>query len=166
MTDDQLARVQQRHLTLMEHSCGILGHILKGVSPETATTLRDGPDGWTVLEVVCHLRDYDAIFRERAALMVEQDYPTLPAPDHEAMVIERNYNGQNLAQVYQTLAQSRRRTIEFFTGLTEAQWSRSGHHPERGHFTMLDAAIQVGTHEVNHLEQITRILSQTRKEIG
>lgn len=158
--NDQLEKVRQRHLTLMEQSCALLGHILSGVSPETATTLRDEPDGWTVLEVVCHLRDYDRIFQDRVVMMLEQDHPALPHFDHEALAVERHYNNQNLSQVYSDLRQSRAAFIELFARLNEAQWQRSGVHPERGHFTMLDAAVQVGTHEVNHLEQITRILSQ------
>ena len=157
---NQPTDLQQRQLTLMRHSCDILGHILPGLSQETATTLRDGPDGWTILEVVCHLRDYDLIFRDRVVMMLEQEYPTLPYYDHEALAIERHYNDQNLGQVYSDLRQSRAAFIELFAGLSEAQWQRSGVHPERGHFTMLDAAVQVGTHEVNHLEQITRILRQ------
>ena len=162
------SQLQQRHIQLMRHSCDILGHVLSGVSQDLATTVRDsahdkrGDDGWTVLEVVCHLRDYDDIFYHRVQMMLTQTHPDLPAYDHEALVIERDYNSQILIDVYADLCQSRQRFIDCFNQLNEADWARTGTHPERGHFTMTDALVQVGTHEVNHIEQITRILATER----
>ncbi len=157
---DQMQAIRERHISLMQQTCQTLGHILSDVDQETATTLRDGPDGWTVLEVVCHLRDFDEFFYGRAVMMLDQDQPVLPAYDHEALAIERNYNSQDLRQTYTDLTKSRQRFVEFFEALTEVQWSRDGHHPERDHFSMLDSLMQVGLHDVVHLEQITRILTQ------
>jgi len=158
MPEETLQKISKRHIILMEKSCAALGNVLKNVSQAEATTLRDGPDGWTIVEIVCHLRDFDGFFHHRAQMMLDQDNPTLPAYDHEALAIERDYNSQNLHQVYTELQTSRQSFIEFFKGLDSAQWQRSGIHPEAGPFGMLDAAMQVGIHDVDHLEQITRVL--------
>jgi hypothetical protein len=159
MTD--LAKIRRRHILLMEQSCQSLGHILSQVSQATATTLRDahdGPKGWTVVEVVCHLRDYDTIFRNRAVMMRDLNHPALPFFDHEELARQGNYNAQTLRHVFAELAESRGRTVAFFKQLEPAQWDCTGIHPERGHFTMDDAVMQVGMHDMTHLEQITRIL--------
>jgi hypothetical protein len=159
MTD--LNNLRSRHMTLMQHTLGILGHVLAGVDQVTMTTLRDpndGDKGWSALEVLCHLRDYDEIFYQRACVILQQEYPKLPGYDHEALAIERRYNEQDFRQVYADLVRSRGRFVEFFQALTATQWERAGVHPERGHFTMTDACVQVGTHEALHLEQMTRIL--------
>ncbi len=159
MTD--LTDLRKRHVRLMRQTCDLLGHLLTAVDQTAATTLRDahdGPKGWTVLEVVCHLRDYDGIFRARAQRMLAEEYPALAPSDHKALAVERAYNAQDLRQVYAELVESRQETIELFKGLDEEDWARAGLHPERGHFTLTDAAVQVGTHDVIHLEQITRIL--------
>jgi uncharacterized damage-inducible protein DinB len=161
---DQLMAIRNRHTRLIDYSCQILGNIMQGLSQELATTARDGDDGWTVLEVLGHLRDFDTIFRNRAIMMINEEYPHLPAYDHEAMAIDGNYNGQHLVEVYAELQQSRRQTISFFQELSETDWERSGIHPERGHFTMTDAVMQVGFHEVNHIEQITRIIAVAKKK--
>jgi hypothetical protein len=156
-----LRDLHNRHMLLMQHTLGILGNVLAGADPAVMTTLRDpndGAKGWTALEVLCHLRDYDEIFYQRACLILEQEYPNLPGYDHEALAIERRYNEQDFRQVYADLVRSRQRFVEFFQRLNAAQWERAGVHPERGHFTMTDACAQVGTHEALHLEQITRIL--------
>ncbi|MGJ3239625.1 MAG: DinB family protein [Anaerolineae bacterium] len=153
--------IRQRHLALMETTADILTHVLTTVSGEQATTLRDGADGWTVLEILCHLRDFDIIFRERAIMMRDSEQPTLPAYDHEAMAVDRAYNQQNFAEVLGSLQSSRAQTHTVFAQLTAEQWERAGIHPERGTFSMTDAVMQVGLHDVTHIEQITRVLLQS-----
>lgn len=152
--------IQQRYLTLMQNTVATLGHILKGLTPQEITTLRDGPNGWTTLEVVCHLRDYDEVFYQRAILTLEQDNPILPAYDQDALAVDRAYNQQDLAQVYAELTASRQRLVALFSELTAEQWERVGLHPHYGPFTLATAALHVGWHDAVHLEQITRILTQ------
>ena len=152
-------QVRQRQLAAIRLSCEILGNILEEVTDNQACELRDGPDGWSVIEVVCHLRDFDEIFHNRAVMMLENDHPPLPAYDHEAMADERAYQQETLRDAYSALKLSRQRLIAFFNSLTREQWSRGGEHPERDSFTMTDALMQVALHDLDHLEQITRVLS-------
>ena len=155
---EQIAAVRQAHLALMERTANTLDRFLAPLSRETATTLRDGGDGWTVTEVMGHLRDFDGYFRGRAIMMAEQETPQLPAYDHEAIAVASRYNEQDFRTVVADFLRSRRETHAFFSGLTDEQWERAGIHPERGHFTMTDAVIQVGHHDTVHLEQIGKIL--------
>ena len=160
-TYDQSFEIRKRHVKLMQNTCLILGNLLDSISQQEAQTWRDqndAPDGWTVLEVLGHLADFDEYFYLRARMMLEEDYPALPAYDHAALAVEHAYNQQDKNAVYARLQASRARFVEFFKGLEEDKWRRSAIHPERGHFTMLDALMQVGTHDVTHLEQVTRII--------
>jgi hypothetical protein len=52
--------------------------ILKNVSQHDATTYRDGGTGWTVLEVICHLRDFESVYHERSVLTCSRS--PLPEP--------------------------------------------------------------------------------------
>ncbi len=160
--EDQLTKIRRSSIYLMNKTVRMLGNVLQNVSQEQAATLRDGDDGWTVLEVVCHLRDYSNIFYERAQMMLNDEYPDLPAYDHEALAVERAYNQQDLREVYADMNRQRKQIVRFFLKLTDAQWQCAGTHPEKGHFTMTDAALQFGTHDADHLEQITRILAQIK----
>lgn len=157
---EQRTAVHQAHIFLMTLTARTLGHILAPVTREQATTLRDGPEGWTVTEVLGHLRDFDGYFRGRVVMMLEQDYPDLPAYDHEAIAIEHHYNEQDFAVIYDELLRSRAETRALFAALTPEQWDRAGVHPESGHFTMTNAVMQVGIHESVHIEQIAKILTQ------
>lgn len=152
--------IRQRHLHMMAKTCAVLQNIVRNLAPGRATSLRDGPHGWNTVEILCHLRDFDTIFRERAALMLQQDNPALPAYDQKALVIERAYAKQNLDTVLAELVASRQKSLEFFEALTEAQWNRPGVHAERGQITLNDIVVQFGMDDLDHIEQITRILSQ------
>ena len=156
-----LTSIRKRFLWMAQNNLEIYGHVLANVSAETAVALRDpddGDKGWTITEIICHLRDFDEFFRLRAMMMREQDYPALPAYDHEALAIERVYNEQRVTAVFTDWRAKRDQFITFFQNLTEEEWARAGIHPERGHFSMMDALMQIVTHDQLHLEQLTRIL--------
>lgn len=159
--DCDVVRARAGHIRLMQYSLATLEFMLADVSQHVATTRRDpsdGDKGWTVLEVVCHLRDFDRIFRSRARQMLAESEPALQGYDHERMAVEFHYNDQDLRTALAELHLSRMETAALFEELQGEQWERSGIHPERGRFTMDDALMQVGLHDMLHIEQITRIL--------
>lgn len=155
--------VRQRSIGLMQNTLQTLTNIMQTVDDTTAVSLRDpndGDKGWTILEILCHLRDFDEFFHGRALLMRDQEHPQLPGYDHEALAYERRYNEQNPAEVLADLQQKRARFIVFFQDLSAEEWERTGIHPERDSFDMTDAVMQVGHHDAIHIEQITRILAE------
>lgn len=147
-----------RYLAHMIRTPTILHGLLAGVSQERAQAATDGPDGWSVVQIVCHLRDFEGFFRGRVELMLNQDNPVLPAYDHEALAIERDYQNQDLRAALATLLEERRAYHSLFSSLRPEQWERVGQHPEAGPMSVLDAAIQVASHDVDHIEQIARCL--------
>ncbi len=160
-----IAKLRETHIGLMQHTLATLGHVLDGITQEEATTWRDQsstPSGWTVLEVLCHLADFNEIFYLRAQMILKEHNPSLPAYDHDQMAIDEDYNGQDKTEVYARLSASRAEFVSFFQNLDETLWSRAGIHPERGRFSLMDALVQVGTHEAGHLEQITRIIRERK----
>lgn len=144
----------------MRKTVQTLGNIIKPLTLEEAKTWRDTGDGWTVTEVMCHLRDFDVFFYGRAEMMVALENPILPAYDHEALAIDLKYNEQNVFEVYEDLKEHREKFATFFVGLEGEQWDHEGQHPERDSFTMLDSLMQVGLHDNVHIEQMTRIIAE------
>ena len=158
-----LTKVQLRAISLMGKSVKLLQNVLHSVNQTDATTFRDpndGAKGWTVLEVVCHLRDFEEVVRFRIRMLSTEDAPRFPIWDHDALVTENAYNHQDLQEVLHTLLKSRKALQETFTALPAELWERTGVHPEYGDYSMTDVALQVGWHDVNHMEQITRILNE------
>lgn len=144
----------------------ILHALLHGVTPERAMSATDGPDGWSVVQVLCHLRDFEGFFRGRVELMLAQENPDLPGYDHEALAIERDYQHQDLRAVFADLLEQRRAFTALFETLTPEQFARGGVHPENGPITVFDALVQLTHHDLTHLDQIARCLGLSDRLLG
>jgi hypothetical protein len=140
----------------------LLEIVLAGVTQEQAATLRDGPEGWSVLWIVCHLRDIEAIFTQRARDLLAHDNPTFAVTSNEELIARGDYDRQDLREVLVAYVAARHAFIALLEPLEEDQWLRAGTHPTQGPATLLDVAINAGLHDVDHLEQIARCLIPLR----
>jgi len=147
-----------RSLMYMRKTPVILEAILRDVSQEQAQQATDGPSGWSVVEVMCHLRDWEDIFIERTRMILESDNPQLPNYDQEEMARTRHYATQNLRAAFDAYTARREEFLKLLTGLTEEQWQRRGTHPRMGDHNMIELAANTALHDLNHIEQIVRAL--------
>lgn len=138
----------------------ILNGVLIGVDQALAQTATDGADGWSVLEVVCHLNDFEAIFLERIRMMIESDNPQFPAYDQVALADERRYADQDFVAVLTNLMSRRRSTIDYVSALDAEQWARPGIHAAHGAVTVMDTVVNMPLHDVIHIEQILKALGK------
>lgn len=142
----------------------VLSWLLQNVPQADARQYRDGDDGWTIQEVVGHLRDYEEIFVERAQLTLSQDMPHLHLPNADALAKEREYNSDTLEDALQSWVTHRTTLIELLRGVDdEAQWERAANHPTRGRFTLHDQLFLTAWHDMNHFAQIARIAEQIKR---
>jgi uncharacterized damage-inducible protein DinB len=139
---------------------GIVRFLLQAVPADDLRTWRDGGAGWTVLEVLCHLRDFDEIFVQRLRLTVEQDDATLALPTPDQWAAERDYNRQDAHAVLDKWSQNRDALLAHMNGLSESDWLRTASHPVRGVMSATDQLLLMTWHDWNHLEQIVKILNQ------
>jgi len=134
----------------------ILRAVLAGISQERAEALRDGPDGWNIVYVVCHLRDYERIVTERIQLILSQDRPLLADMNNAELIAQNRYAEQSLEATLADLARRRGALLGLLEGLTDEQWLRPGVHPAQGAGTVLDIAVNAALHDIDHIEQIVR----------
>jgi uncharacterized damage-inducible protein DinB len=147
----------------LEWSHKILGLTLAGVSQQQAQTIKDGPDGWTVLEIMCHLRDYQEIFFGRIKQILEEYKPTFKTYDEKArmaLVVENDYANQNLRNVYDDYGSTRLELIKILSSLEDEQWERLGNFPGLGEVDISVPIYHTMFHDSIHIEQIGRILRQ------
>jgi hypothetical protein len=156
------ATIRGWHLDQLRKNVAILHNILTSVSVHDATTYRDDGSGWTALEVMCHLRDLEAVIMQRATLTVEQESPALPNFDADATALAGRYNEQNLEAVYQAWVEGRTVLLAYLAERDEAAWERVGIHPKRGAMTLADQLAFTAWHDVNHIEQLVRILAEKK----
>ena len=121
-----------------------------------------GEAGWSLIELICHLRDSAEEDGTRIRRLVEGGNPTLVPYDQDAWAIERNYQGDDPRKALIAMR-------AFWTGLayqlenlSDDQWSRAGVHPEQGPVTVRSYAEGSADHGRAHVEQMRGV----RTEIG
>jgi UDP-glucose 4-epimerase len=103
--------------------------LLHNYSHEQAATARGGDEGWSVVEVICHLRDSEEASLERTRSMRDQTNPKLVARDPAKLAIELNYASTPLESALSAFLKFRADHIEELTALNAEQWERTGEHP-------------------------------------
>lgn len=137
----------------------ILDAILVGVDQRRAEQATDGPDGWSVLEVVCHMNEFEEIFFNRARLMMETERPNFPPNDQNALALDHNYQEQQLAEQLASYHRRRDAFVEFVKALPAGAWQRTGIHPSYGEMNLIELVVKTTLHDVNHIEQILKALN-------
>jgi len=132
--------------------------LLRGVSRKTASAAQGGDEGWSVLEVVCHLRDVEERAIERMHLMRDAANPPIPAYDQAQWAVERNYAAADLGTALAAFLRFRATHCAELAALTPAQWERTGHHEEQGTITISSHTLHLVSHDAIHLAQIARQL--------
>lgn len=158
-----LARIREWQFEALEKSLRSVDSIVQAADRDGLVRWRDGGSGWTVGEVICHLRDFDAIFSERARLTLGEELPHLPFPNPDALAAEHHYAAEPPAVALASWRTARHAYLALHRALVdEQQWERVGIHPRRGHMTLTDQFMLTLTHDVNHLEQIARIIAEQK----
>ncbi|HTX91256.1 MAG TPA: DinB family protein [Anaerolineales bacterium] len=132
--------------------------LLKGVSQKQAQTARGGDENWSVVEVLCHLRDAEEFFIKRMQAMRDQEDPAIIGYDQEALARERNYKAADLQKALAGFLSFRQQAVAEFSKLSPEQWQRTGRHNEMGEITIFGQAIHHAAHDAIHCAQIARQL--------
>lgn len=136
--------------------------IVHMADPSVLTNYRDGGTGWTALEALCHLRDFEQVFMDRAHIAIEQENGALPFPNPDDLARERRYNEQSVDAVLAEWKTRREAFIGYLRDRSDADWERTAIHPTRGTLTLLEQLFLATLHDTTHMEQLTRTLYEKR----
>jgi hypothetical protein len=132
--------------------------LLAGVTQEQARKARGGDENWSVIEVLCHLRDAEEFSLQRVTRMRDHDNPEILSYDQEKLAVERNYAAQDLRSALAGFIALRRQHIAILEGLSPAGWERTGNHLEIGVITISAHTQHNVCHDAIHCAQIARQL--------
>jgi hypothetical protein len=149
---------KMRALRSLRKTPSTLKMLLQGVDQARAVSATDGPDGWSVLVIMCHLRDFERIFRHRIDQMLEQDNPTFELVDHLDLVTKNSYATQTIEAAFAEYMAARRDLVALLVSLPDEAWSRPGLTGAGLETSVLDMAYSTVTHDIDHTEQIGRAL--------
>lgn len=139
-----------------------LDGVLVGVDGDLAWRARGGDEGWSVLEVVCHLRDAEERAGQRMRTIRDEDDPHIAGYDQDAWVVERGYAGDDLRAALAAFSRHRAAHVAALRALAPDGWGRAGTHDEWGRITIENHTIHMAAHDVQHLAQIARALREAR----
>lgn len=143
-------------MAFLEHSEEGLRKLFDGVDDEVLAT-RPAEHRPSLKELVGHLVDIDAVFRERAWLLLETDQPELPPAHPPRLDAAAAYRSQPIEAILAAFHASRRQTLNLLRGLTSAAWHRLGHHELYGEINLLHQGNWVVAHERTHLVEMAQV---------
>jgi hypothetical protein len=62
----------EQHLHILSIHQETLKYMTSLVTQEEAQTFREAPESWTILEVMCHVKDFEMVFIERVEVMLKK----------------------------------------------------------------------------------------------
>ena len=145
------------YVQMLRESPGVIVDLIRGVPDEV---LHRSPTAgkWSIAEILAHLADDEIATAWRYRQMLENPGCTLPGFDQDAWARMGNHaesNPQDSLDLYRTLRHANLRVLE---RLSTDQWNSWGVHLERGRITVEELARHMAGHDVNHIEQIRKIL--------
>lgn len=108
-------------------------------------------------ELVGHLADMDAVFRERGWLILETEKPELPPAHPPKLDVATVYRHQPIDSILDHYHNSRKQTLGLLRGLTNAAWHRTGFHELYGAIDLLHQGNWVVSHERGHLVELAQM---------
>lgn len=148
-----------QHLKTLAETPARLKAALKGVSKKLGAA-RPAPGKWSILEIVCHMRDMEAeAYLARYRRILAEDNPSLPDIDGDAIALERDYRSQSLPAVLREWSKLRKENLKLLKKVKGGQWERIGTHATAGRFSVADFLRRqaVGNDEA-HLGQVDAAL--------
>ncbi len=138
--------------------------LLSRVTAAQARSAKGGDENWSVVEVICHLRDAEEISLLRIQAMRDQNRPKIASYDQEALARERNYREADPYAALEAFTTFRELHLTVLSALSAEQWERSGEFETMGLVTISAHTIHKLYHDSIHCAQIARqLLAATAK---
>jgi hypothetical protein len=127
---------------------------LQAVSSETAGKAPRSNEDWGVTEIVCHLTDYEKVYRGRIMTVLTQNSPYLRSVDFEEMARQHDYASRSLEEAVDEFGRERGETISVLLNLALKDWERTGIHDKFGEISIEELIERLVDHDAEYLERI------------
>lgn len=139
--------------------------LLKGV-PAAKLRKRPAPEKWSVAEIVAHLADAEIVTGYRIRMTLGAPGGPIQAFDQNSWVTSGHYTERDPHKSVAQYRALRDANLELLKLLTPEQWKQYGVHAERGNETIDMIVKMIAGHDLNHIQQIERILGRRGRRGG
>ena len=132
--------------------------LIKGISAAKLRK-RPAPGKWSICEIVAHLGDTEFVGGYRIRTILGAPGAPIPAFDQDKWADAMQYQKRNVRQSLDQFRALRQANLSLLKSLTPQQWKQYGMHAERGQESIETIVRMFAGHDINHMEQINRILA-------
>jgi hypothetical protein len=131
--------------------------LIKGVSKRKLSR-RPAPRAWSAIEILAHLADTEIVQSFRLRLILGSNKMPIQSFDQDVWAEFSDYSTHDPVLSLEAYRINRERNLRLLRNLPRNMWSRYGMHAERGRETVARIAEMMAGHDINHRDQIRRIL--------
>ena len=130
--------------------------LVREISDELLRNSGSGSEEWSIIEVICHLRDAEERALARVRQISQEDRPLLEAYDPAELARTARYREQMLEPALTAFIDARAKHTALLESAGEPLWSRIGIHEEVGEISVQQLTAHMTGHDAIHLAQISR----------
>ncbi|HNT54684.1 MAG TPA: DinB family protein [Anaerolineaceae bacterium] len=148
-------------LAALQSTPAALDTLIEGL-PRSIWSQPPAPGEWSLLEIICHLRDVDReinLPRMQLICCSGEDNPFLPGVSADGWVAERHYAAEALPAALLEMQQSRGDLLALLADLPAESWARPARHAIFGPTRLLELVEFMVTHDQNHVRQSRQAVS-------
>ena len=119
---------------------------------------KPAPDKWSVAEIVAHLADAELAISWRIRQILSKNAVPIQAYDQDSWAKTFDYARRDPRQSLANFRTLREANIALLKSVTRKLWDNYGVHEERGNESISHVVRMVAGHDLNHLQQVQRIL--------
>ncbi len=138
-----------------------LASLIKGKTKKQLTR-RPAPDKWSIAEIMAHLADSEIAIGWRLRQILSTNSIPLQAYDQDLWATTFDYAHRDPKQSLESYRVLREANLALLKSAPRRLWDNYGVHQERGNESIAHMVRMIAGHDLNHLQQVERILKGTR----
>lgn len=136
-----------------------LARLIKGATPAKLRK-RPAPEQWSPAEILAHLADAEIVVSWRVRAILGAPGTPIQAFDQDAWFTAGHYPKRDARNSLEQFRVLRETNLALYKMLAPEQWKDYGMHAERGEESIERIVQMMAGHDINHLEQVERILAR------
>jgi hypothetical protein len=150
-------------LRLQQAAPGKLAALLKGKTGKQLM-YRPEPDKWSVAEILAHLADAELAISWRLRQVLTNNAIPVQAYDQDLWAKAFSYARRDPRQSLANFRVLREANVALLKSVPRKLWDNYGVHAERGNESVKHVVKMVAGHDLNHLQQMTKILKGSKEK--
>jgi hypothetical protein len=123
-------------------------------------------DDWSLVEVLCHLRDMEAeVHLIQLEKILSEENPFLIHVNSGDWVSDRSYRSQDPTRAYEEFIRTRQVLISRLKALSPVEWDRPARHAIFGPTTLGELMSFAADHDRIHLRQLSQLSGKVHKGV-